>query len=69
MRRRGPAAPTVLDSRVRRRRGQCGLACGSTVLTSAVATIGRKRTNRQNSVKKRPKLPSRHEMSQIVGVK
>jgi len=38
-------------------------------LTSAVATIGRKRTNRQNSVKKSPKLPSRHDTSQIVGVK
>jgi hypothetical protein len=41
----------------------------ATVLTSAVATIGRKRTNRQNIVKKSPKLPSRHEMSQIVGRK
>ena len=36
-------------------------------MTSAVATIGRKRTNRQNIVKKSPKLPSRHDTSQIVG--
>src|SRR4029079_15553526 len=50
-------------------RCQCGSACGRTVLTSAVATIGRKRTNRQNIVKKRPKLPSRHDTSQIVGRK
>src|SRR6185503_20364554 len=48
---------------------QCGLACGSTVLTSDVATIGRNRTNRQNIVKKSPKLPSRHDTSQTVGVK
>src|SRR4030095_13843445 len=47
----------------------CGSACGSTVLTSAVATIGRKRTNRQNIVKKSPKLPSRHDTSHTVGVK
>jgi hypothetical protein len=46
-----------------------GSACGRTVLTSAVATIGTKRTNRQNIVKNNPKLPSKHEMSQIVGVK
>src|SRR6185369_16651008 len=48
---------------------QCGSACGRTVLTSEVATIGRKRTNRQNIVNKSPKLPSRHDTSQIVGVK
>src|SRR5687767_4689163 len=49
--------------------GPCGLACGRTVLTSDVATIGTKRTNRQNIVKNSPKLPSRHDTSQIVGVK
>jgi hypothetical protein len=38
-------------------------------LTSAVATIGRNRTNRQNSVKKSPKLPSSVATSQIVGLK
>jgi len=50
-------------------RWKCGSACGRTVFTSAVATIGRKRTNRQNIVKKSPKLPIRHETSHIVGVK
>src|SRR5262249_35837540 len=42
---------------------------GSTVLTSAAATMGRNRTNRQNIVKKSPKLPSKHETSQMVGRK
>ncbi len=49
--------------------GQCGSACGSTVFTSAVATIGRKRTNKQNIVKNSPKLPSRQLTSHTVGVK
>src|SRR5215467_11920579 len=31
--------------------------------------MGRKRTNRQNIVKNRPKLPSRHETSHTVGLK
>src|SRR5688572_32955621 len=48
---------------------QCGSACGRTVLTSAVATIGRKRTNRQNIVKNSPKLPSRQSTSHSVGLK
>ena len=44
----------------------CGSASGSTVLTSAVATIGRKRANRQNIVKNRPKLPISDAKSQNV---
>ena len=47
----------------------CGSACGSTAFTSAMATIGRKRTNRQNSVKNRPKLPMKVAKSQMVGWK
>src|SRR5262249_17884083 len=47
----------------------CGSACGRTPFTSAVATIGRNRTKRQNIVKKRPKLPSRQDTSQTVGRK
>ena len=45
----------------------CGSAWGSTVLTSAIATWGTKRTNRLNMVKNRPKLPTKAETSQNVG--
>ena len=45
----------------------CGLAAGSTDFTSAAATTGRNRTNRQNMVKKSPKLPISSMTSHIVG--
>ncbi|MNC97380.1 hypothetical protein D3C83_150250 [compost metagenome] len=47
----------------------CGSAAGMTPFTSLTATIGRKRMNRRNSVKKRPNVPTKVEMSTMVGRK